>query len=602
MPSMHSIISSHWAALTVVGLLLAVSLAAAWWWTREDEPSEGPRGRLRDLRWRVALVAVAVLVTATVYPLFVHSHLQWWWLAVPLTAAMVQALDIRIAAAVVPLWLISLGVYGLEVARHAGSSHSALTWYGVAQAGAGSATTYLVLPQAYAFLILGGWLAWRSLDARPRTARLVLGRMASTEPGPQRWGLLLLPAAVAAAALIGSGAWFAVMVALAAGALLVIRRSPVFAARVATIGIIAIGVAGLVLAKDWFTGSNPGAASGPASYSVSAGTLHHPAAAAESAEQIMLTRIVRNGFGSESVTCILPPGSSAKFVSVTACSAVFLPVRVASGPTSYVGVNVSSPSMASLAAAEALALVAFGCWLAPRTFPEVRRVLGLAPYAELTRRVQRRTESRALVADTAAADLRRLERNLHDGAQARLVALGMSLRAAEKLVHTSPDGAAALIAEARDTSARALTELRELFKGVHPPVLADRGLADAVRALALDSPLQVETEVDLPGRVPPPVETACYFAVSEVLTNAAKHSGAREARIGVSHEGGLLRIVITDFGLGGADPARGTGLAGVEKRLATFDGILAVSSPVGGPTTVVLEVPCALSSQKTSSY
>jgi signal transduction histidine kinase len=136
---------------------------------------------------------------------------------------------------------------------------------------------------------------------------------------------------------------------------------------------------------------------------------------------------------------------------------------------------------------------------------------------------------------------------------------------------------------------------------VLPPVLADRGLADAVRALALDSPMQVATDIDLPGRPPGPIETACYFAVAEILTNAAKHSGAREARIAVRHDGSMLRIEVTDFGLGGADPARGTGLSGVEKRLATFDGIMAVSSPAGGPTIVVLEVPCVLSSVKTSS-
>jgi signal transduction histidine kinase len=395
--------------------------------------------------------------------------------------------------------------------------------------------------------------------------------MASAPAGQQRWGLLLLPAAVAAAALISSGVWFAAMVVLAAGALVVIRRSPLLAARVATIAIIAIGIAGLVLAKNWLSGTR--VVTVPAS-----AAQQHPVAVVQPA------RVVTPADTPFS------PRVVAGYVLVTNPP-----------PTSYFTVNLSSPSMASLAAAEALALLAFGCWLAPRTFPEVRRVLGLAPYGELTQRVQHLTESRALVANTAAADLRRLERDLHDGAQARLVALGMSLRAAEKIMPSSPDAAAALIAEARDTSARALSELRELFKGVHPPVLADRGLADAVRALALDSPLQVETEIDLPGRVPAPVETACYFAVSEVLTNAAKHSGGREARISVSHASGVLRIVITDFGLGGADPVHGTGLAGVERRLATFDGILAVSSPVGGPTTVVLEVPCALSSLKTSS-
>jgi signal transduction histidine kinase len=177
----------------------------------------------------------------------------------------------------------------------------------------------------------------------------------------------------------------------------------------------------------------------------------------------------------------------------------------------------------------------------------------------------------------------------------------MNLRAVERLIPTSPEAALALVAEARETSARALTELRELVRGVHPPVLADRGLGDAIRALALDTPMNVEADIDLPGRLADPVETACYFAAAEILTNAVKHSGARDARVAVSHADGLLRIAITDFGVGGADPARGTGLAGVEKRLATFDGILAVSSPVGGPTMVVMEVPCALSSQKISS-
>jgi signal transduction histidine kinase len=203
--------------------------------------------------------------------------------------------------------------------------------------------------------------------------------------------------------------------------------------------------------------------------------------------------------------------------------------------------------------------------------------------------------------DAAAAELRRIERDLHDGAQARLVALGMNLRAAERLIPVNPDAALALVAEARDASVRALTELRELVRGVHPPVLADRGLADAVRALALDCPLATQTDIDLPGRLPAPVETACYFAVAELLTNAAKHSGARDARIDVRHADGMLRIDVTDFGLGGADPAAGGGLAGVEKRLAAFDGIMAISSPAGGPTIVVLEVPCALSSPKTSS-
>jgi len=143
-------------------------------------------------------------------------------------------------------------------------------------------------------------------------------------------------------------------------------------------------------------------------------------------------------------------------------------------------------------------------------------------------------------------------------------------------------------------------------RGIYPPVLADRGLGDAIRALALDVPLPVELDIDLPGPIGLPVASAVYFSVAEALTNVTKHAGARTVRIQLSQSrpaggGGLLRAQVTDDGCGGADPAQGTGLAGVERRLAAFDGILAVSSPPGGPTIVVIEVPCALSSPKTSS-
>jgi len=171
------------------------------------------------------------------------------------------------------------------------------------------------------------------------------------------------------------------------------------------------------------------------------------------------------------------------------------------------------------------------------------------------------------------------------------MALGMNLRAAERLIPTSPDAAIALVTEAREASAGALIELRALERRAHSPVLAGRGLADAVRAMAADSPLRVETHIDLPGRLSAPVEAACYLAVAEVLTNAAKHSEAREAQICMSHSGSMLRIEVTDFGPGGADPSGGSGLAGVERRLATVDGILAISSPAGGPTIAVIEVP-----------
>jgi signal transduction histidine kinase len=250
-------------------------------------------------------------------------------------------------------------------------------------------------------------------------------------------------------------------------------------------------------------------------------------------------------------------------------------------------------------------LLGLGLWLAPRV---MRHHLADSPDPELaarawqlTQRVQTLTKTRHDAVDTATAELRRIERDLHDGAQARLVALGMSLRAAERMFASNPEAALALVSEARETSSRALTDLRDLVRGIYPPVLADRGLADAVRALALDTPLPTELDVNLPGEVEMPVGAAVYFGVAEVLANAVRHSGARTIRIHLRHAAGALRAEVTDDGAGGADPAAGTGLAGVERRLATFDGILAVSSPPGGPTIVAIEVPCALSSAKTSS-
>ncbi|MEV5878780.1 histidine kinase [Streptomyces sp. NPDC052101] len=239
-------------------------------------------------------------------------------------------------------------------------------------------------------------------------------------------------------------------------------------------------------------------------------------------------------------------------------------------------------------------LLALGLWLLPRTvLPDARRLLGREPDPALTRRVRELTETRAEAVSSAAAELRRIERDLHDGAQGRLVAIGMNLRTAEGMIHSSPHEAAALVVEARVASAAALDELRGLVRGMYPPMLADRGLGEAVRALALDLPLPCETEIDLPGRLDAPLELACYFAVAEVVTNAVRHASARGLQIRMARTGGLLRVEVVDDGVGGADPARGTGLAGVERRLAAFDGVLAVSSPPGGPTIVAMEVPCA---------
>ncbi len=268
----------------------------------------------------------------------------------------------------------------------------------------------------------------------------------------------------------------------------------------------------------------------------------------------------------------------------------------------YGVILVTTRQTAMLAGAEASAFLVMGAWLVPRTIgAHARTMLVPGRDLELEGRVQRLTETRDLAVDAAATEVRRIERDLHDGAQARLVALGMNLRAVERMLPDRPEAALALVAEARETSLRALNDLRDLVRGICPPVLADRGLGHAVRALALDTPFPVNLDIDLPGRLSAPVETACYFAVAEALANAVRHSGARRVHIRIQHTAGLLRVQVADDGAGGADPARGTGLRGVEQRLAAFDGILAVSSPPGGPTMIAMEVPCALSSPKTCS-
>jgi signal transduction histidine kinase len=218
----------------------------------------------------------------------------------------------------------------------------------------------------------------------------------------------------------------------------------------------------------------------------------------------------------------------------------------------------------------------------------------------LERRVADLTVSRAESVDHSAAELRRIERDLHDGAQARLVALGMTLGMADQMFADDPEAARKLVGEARDTTGAALGDLRAVVRGIHPPVLADRGLAGAVQALALDMAVPVRVSGHLDGRPPEPVESAAYFAVAECLANIGKHSGAANAWVELSHGDGVLRATVGDDGTGGADPDTGTGMRGVMRRLAAFDGTMRVSSPRGGPTLVTLEVPCALSSPKTT--
>ncbi|MBO1333272.1 sensor domain-containing protein [Streptomyces sp. VRA16 Mangrove soil] len=264
----------------------------------------------------------------------------------------------------------------------------------------------------------------------------------------------------------------------------------------------------------------------------------------------------------------------------------------------YGFVPLSGQGSALLAGALATVLLLVGVFTAPVLlrghFLLTRTVLAPAE-GRLEERVRVLTETRRDAVDTSAAELRRIERDLHDGAQARLVAMGMDLGTVEALIERDPAAAKALLARARQSSADALTELRDLVRGIHPPVLAERGLGDAVRALALRMPVATEVEVELAGRADAPVESAAYFAVSEALTNAVKHAGADRIWVDVTYGDGRLRVTVTDNGTGGAVLGAGGGLSGVERRLGTFDGVLAVSSPAGGPTMVTMEIPCVLS-------
>ncbi|MFF0471518.1 sensor histidine kinase [Micromonospora zamorensis] len=212
----------------------------------------------------------------------------------------------------------------------------------------------------------------------------------------------------------------------------------------------------------------------------------------------------------------------------------------------------------------------------------------------LTERVEHLSTTRAQTVDAQAGELRRIERDLHDGAQAHLVALGMSLGMVENLVRNDP-AAQLLLSEARDHNAQAITELRALIAGLRPQVLNDRGLVGAVQSLAIRIPLEIDVDLDVPGRLPEPVESAAYFTISEALANTVKHSGATRAWVHGRWENDLLRLEIGDNGRGGAAIRHGGGLAGVRQRLAAFDGTLALApAPVSG-TILTIELPAVLS-------
>ncbi|MEU4231811.1 histidine kinase [Nonomuraea sp. NPDC026600] len=222
----------------------------------------------------------------------------------------------------------------------------------------------------------------------------------------------------------------------------------------------------------------------------------------------------------------------------------------------------------------------------------------LRPAPSLARRVKELTESRAAAIDAQAAEIRRIERDLHDGAQARLIAVRINLGLAKSA--SDPDQVRELVGEAWESVGQALIDLRDLVRGIHPPVLADRGLAGAIQAAALLCPIPVQIDIDLVARPQAPVESAVYFAAAEALTNVAKHSRATRAWVRLCHQAGVLRLTVGDDGRGGAHPAAGTGLDGIRRRLSAFDGTLAISSPPGGPSQLIMELPCVLSSPEIS--
>jgi signal transduction histidine kinase len=221
-----------------------------------------------------------------------------------------------------------------------------------------------------------------------------------------------------------------------------------------------------------------------------------------------------------------------------------------------------------------------------------RRLLSPDPDTDLTIRVAQLTATRAAALDAHAAELRRIERSLHDGTQNRLVAVNVLLGAARRALGRNPSDAEAIIDRAQDAAEQALAELRAVVRSILPPVLAERSLADALTALAADSPVNCRIDAEGSDRCAVSVEATAYYVVAEALTNIARHSGAENATVKLRRRGDRLSVEISDDGHGGADERGGSGLSGIRRRVEAHDGTFELVSPVNGPTTLTVSLPC----------
>ena len=273
------------------------------------------------------------------------------------------------------------------------------------------------------------------------------------------------------------------------------------------------------------------------------------------------------------------------------------PVYVGQGGIQLYGdethhVYLDSPFEITVTALVGLLITLATPWIV-RGLTTVDRLLvhGLLGPSRLATRVVELESDRGAVVDTAAADLRRIERDLHDGAQARLVALAMDLGLAKEKLTEDPQAAARMVEDAHGEVKTALQELRDLARGIHPAVLTDRGLDAALSAVASRCAVPVEVEVDLPSRPAAAIEGIAYFTVSELLQNVSKHARASRATVDVWRAEDRLLLQVSDDGVGGADASGGSGLAGLAGRLDAVDGVLVVDSPLGGPTRITAELP-----------